>query len=77
MHRSNADQPSATFLVLLPDLVVLIQLHLGELHRVGFSLPARDFVPLIDLLDQVSEGLVDVLARQRAHCEELAVVLGL
>lgn len=51
--------------------MVLAKLHAAALHL------ARHLVALVDLLDQVVEGLVDVLASQCAHREELAVVLRL
>ena len=51
--------------------MVLAELHAAALHL------ASHLVALVDLLNQVVEGLVDVLASQCTHCEELAVVLRL
>lgn len=71
--RRNQQSTALLLFLLLRHLghLVLAELHAAALHL------ASHLVALVDLLNQVVERLVDVLASQCAHCEELAVVLSL
>jgi hypothetical protein len=71
------ERSSAAFLVLLGEFCVFRHLDLGELHVARPHVAGGHLVALVDLLNQVAEGLVDVLARERTDGKELAVILGL